>query len=141
MCIRDRGAYLHTRKNDAPINMVKIEEILRGFKQEKPFTLYFGRGEKGEEVFLLNGACAEDIIRKTVDSLLTVHGKNPAELMLISPLSGRHIFLIFAEALRISSIKEAAYRYYLTEIKAAVERSLLQLQIYKTCLLYTSRCV
>lgn len=126
------GAYLHTRKNDAPINMVKIEEILGGLKTDNPFILYFGRGEKGEEVFLLNGTCTEDIIKKTVESLLCVHGKNNAELIFISPLSGSYIFLNFYEGLGIHRIKEAAYRYYLAEIEAAVQRAHLQLQIYNT---------
>ena len=122
------AAYLHTSKDDAPIDLTKIGEILRGFRQDKPFILYFGRGKEGEEVFILNGDCAERIIRRTINNLLSAFGRKPAGLLLVNPLSGRQVLLQFAEALGIPRIEEAIYRNYLAEIKATVERSFLQLQ-------------
>ena len=124
------AAYLHANMNDALIDMAKTGEILKGFRRDRPFILYFGRGKKGEEVYMLNGDCAEGVIRRTINNLMSASGGNPADLLLVNPLPGRQILLQFAEASGIPRIEEAAYRGCLAEIKATVERSFLRLQTW-----------
>ena len=71
------AAYLHANMNDALIDMAKTGEILKGFRRDRPFILYFGRGKKGEEVYMLNGDCAEGVIRRTINNLMSASGGIP----------------------------------------------------------------
>lgn len=125
------SAYLHTNPAGGQVSYRKVEETIKILDAAKPFLLFFGRGKNGEEVYVLNGKFPEPILCRGITGFLNVYGKNPGELLMITPLSGNNVFLTLAIALRSDRMKKWAYNYYMGEIEASVERACIQAELFR----------